>query len=49
MDKIKTWYTVNNNGDLGCHDCDYITALENLRINQAAHPDEEWEMFKDEK
>lgn len=46
--KKKIWFTANNNGDVGCHDCDYYTALEDLKYNQEEYPDEEWEIFNSE-
>lgn len=42
----KRYFTCNDNGDLGCHDCDYYTAKNNLTINQKENPAENWEMFE---
>lgn len=42
----KKYFTLNDNGDLGCHDCDFNTAQNNLEINQKEHPEENWEMFE---
>ena len=43
-DKMKKYFTFNNQGDIGAHDVSYETALENLQYYQEKYPEEEWEM-----
>lgn len=42
----KKYFTCNNKGDVGCHDCSYEKARENLEYNKTNYPNEEWEMFE---
>ena len=41
------WYTANNKGEVGCHDCSYSTALNNLEVMLKDKPGEGWQMFRE--
>jgi len=42
---MNTWCTINNKGEVGCHDCDKLRAEDDLAIRQKEYPEEDWEMF----
>ena len=45
----RTYYVVNDNGDLAGHDMDILTAQDCLSVMQEKEPDAGWELFDSNK